>query len=112
MCAKSKKKYVREIFTPFFTIDTRDYTNVLFFGRPQYLLFYTLLCLVIQDGTEAILVQRRLRIQTEVQADVNRGKFVPKVFFGLTKRQRLLIDQLRNNRSISAGQGCGWLLRR
>lgn len=35
-----------------------------------------------------MLVQRGLRIQAEIQADVNGRKFIPKLFFRLQKRKR------------------------
>lgn len=55
-----------------------------------YLLLYELFCLVIEDGSEAMLVQGGLWIQTEIKADVNGGQFIPKFFLGLKERKKQL----------------------
>jgi len=41
-----------------------------------------------------MLVQRQLRIQTEVQADVNGREFIPKLILSLQQKQRTFITKL------------------
>lgn len=55
-----------------------------------YLLLYKLFCLIIQDRSEAVLVHWGLRIQTKVQADVNRREFIPKLLLSLQQTEMQL----------------------
>lgn len=54
-----------------------------------------LLCLIIQDWSEALLVHWGMRIQTEVKADVNGRQFIPKLLFSLQQREMPLCEELR-----------------
>ena len=51
-----------------------------------YLLLYVLFRLIIQDWSEAMLGHCSLRIQTEVEADMNGREFIPKLVFTLQQR--------------------------
>lgn len=59
-----------------------------------YLLLYTLLSLIIQGWSKAMLVHWSMRIQTEVEADVNGRQFIPKLLLSLQQREMLLCGEL------------------
>lgn len=73
------------------------------FRYRTYLPLYELFCLIIQDGAEAMLVHRGMRIQTEVNADVNGRQFIPKLPLSLQQRERdNYVSNLRKGKMTSS----------